>query len=119
MDEKGKTELPPVTFIGFIATLANTAFAYMGGLEDPETKKPILDLSLARHTIDTIDMLKEKTKGNLTEDEERFLENTLFTLKMTFVRISAEQEKKGEEEKDEDRGDIGHPHSQEGSEAAR
>ncbi|MCD6506742.1 DUF1844 domain-containing protein [Candidatus Poribacteria bacterium] len=116
MDERKKVELPPVTFIGFVTTLANAAFAYMGGMEDTQTKKPVIDLNLARHTIDTLDMLKEKTKGNLTEDEEKFLENVLFTLKMTFVRISTEQEKK--EREDEDRGDIGHAHPKESTESA-
>ncbi|HID55579.1 TPA: DUF1844 domain-containing protein [Candidatus Poribacteria bacterium] len=113
MDEREKVKLPPVTFIGFVTTLANTALAYMGGLEDAQTKKPIIDLDLARHTIDTLDMLKEKTKGNLTKEEENYLENVLFTLKMTFVRISD-----GKEREDENRSDIGHAHPSEGGKTA-
>ena len=97
-----------VSFIGFIASLANAAFAYMHGFEDPQTKEKKVDLEAARQMIDTIDMLKEKTKGNLTDEEERFLENVLFNLKMSFVKITMRSEKgePGKEEKgDEDRGD--------------
>jgi len=96
MDEK-------VTFADLIVSLANSALIYMGGVEDPESKKPILDLKAARRMIDTIDMLREKTKGNLTDDEERLLEGVLYSLKMTYVKVSMKSESKGGE--DEDRGD--------------
>jgi len=83
-----RIELPPVNFINFINSLASTAFMYMGGLVDPETKKPIIELNMAKHNIDTIEMLQEKTKGNLTAPESNFLENTLYNLRMSYVRIS-------------------------------
>jgi len=81
-------ELPPVNFINFINSLASTAFMYMGGLVDPETKKPIIELNLAKHHIDIIEMLQQKSKGNLTAPENNFLENTLYNLRMSYIRFA-------------------------------
>ena len=64
--EQERPQLPPVDFSAFIAELGTTAFAYLGGLQNPETKEFFVDLEMAKRTIDTIDLLKEKTKGNLT-----------------------------------------------------
>ncbi|HIE26891.1 TPA: DUF1844 domain-containing protein [Candidatus Poribacteria bacterium] len=86
--EKEKIELPPVDFTNFINSLASTAFMYMGGVVDPETKKPIIELNLAKHQIDIIEMLQQKTKGNLTAPENNFLENTLYNLRMSYVRLA-------------------------------
>jgi hypothetical protein len=86
--EKETIELPPVNFINFISSLASTAFMYMGGLVDPETKKPIIELNLAKHHIDIIEMLQQKTKGNLTSPENNFLENTLYNLRMSYIRLA-------------------------------
>ena len=83
-----RIELPPVNFTNFINSLASTAFMYMGGLMDPETKKPIVELNLAKHHIDIIEMLQQKTKGNLTVPESNFLENTLYNLRMSYVRFA-------------------------------
>jgi hypothetical protein len=87
--ESEKVELPPVNFTNFINSLASTAFAYMGGLVNPETQKPIIELNLAKHHIDTIEMLQQKTKGNLTVPENNFLENTLYNLRMTYIRMAS------------------------------
>lgn len=86
--EEEKFELPPVNFINFINSLASTAFMYMGGLVDPETKKPIVELNLAKHHIDIIEMLQQRTKGNLTAPENNFLENTLYNLRMSYIRFA-------------------------------
>lgn len=86
--EREKIELPPVSFINFINSLASTAFMYMGGVVDPETNKPIIELNLAKHHIDIIEMLQQKAKGNLAATESNFLENTLYNLRMSYVRLS-------------------------------
>lgn len=86
-NKEERIELPPVEFTTFIGNLASTAFAYMGGIQDPETKKPIVQLDLAKHNIDIIEMLQEKTKGNLTSPEKNFLENMLYNLRMSYVRM--------------------------------
>jgi len=88
MEGKGKTVLPPVTFSTFILSLNTTALIHLGELPHPETNEKKVNLDLARHTIDTLDMLREKTKGNLTPDEERLLENVLYELRMRYIKLA-------------------------------
>ena len=83
-----RTQLPPVDFSAFIAELGLTAVTYLGGYQNPETKEVLVDLEMAKRTIDTIDLLKEKTKGNLTAPESNLLNNTLHNLRMTYIRIA-------------------------------
>ena len=78
--------LPAVTFESLISEYAGTALAYLNGIQDPETKKVFIDLNLAKRMIDIIEMLKEKTDGNLTMPENNFLDNTLYNLRMSYVR---------------------------------
>ena len=79
-------EFPPLDFETLITEYSTTAMAYLGGMPDPETQEPIFNLQLAKRMIDTIDLLKEKTKGNLSTPENNFLENTLYSLMMAYVR---------------------------------
>ena len=81
-----KAPLPEVSFNGLIFSLSSSALIYLGEVPDPKTNKKIKDLELAKHTIDTISMLKEKTKGNLTEEEEKFLDSVLADLKWRYVK---------------------------------
>ena len=55
-----------------------------------EEEKPEPDLPLARHTIDLLSILLEKTKGNLTLEEQRMIENSLTELRFRFVNVSEE-----------------------------
>ncbi|MCZ6679126.1 MAG: DUF1844 domain-containing protein [Candidatus Poribacteria bacterium] len=77
-----------MNFTNFISELATTALAYLSGFQHPETKEVLVDLELAKCTIDTIELLKEKTKGNLTTPESNLLDNTLYNLRMTYVRMA-------------------------------
>ena len=86
--EQERPQLPPVDFSAFIAELGTTALVYLGGFQNPETKEILVDLEMAKRTIDTIDLLKEKTKGNLTSPESNLLDNTLYNLRMTYIRIA-------------------------------
>ena len=86
--QQERPKLPPVDFSTFISELAATAFAYLGGLQNPETKEMLVDLELAKRTIDTIDLLKEKTKSNLTVPESNLLDSTLYNLRMTYIRVA-------------------------------
>ena len=86
--EQERPQLPPVDFSAFIAEFGTTALAYLGGFQNPETKEILVDLEMAKRTIDTIDLLKEKTKGNLTAPESNLLDNTLYNLRMTYIRIA-------------------------------
>ena|SRR5687767_14440538 len=81
--------LPPATFEFLVLSLRAQAEMQLGLLffgGEAEKTKP--DLELARHTIDTLSMLLEKTKGNLTLPEQRSLENTLTELRFRFIQIS-------------------------------
>jgi hypothetical protein len=79
--------LPPVDFTSLCLSLATSALYHLGVVGDPETGSPppAPDLPLARHTIDTLAMLQEKTRGNLDPEEERMLEGLLYELHLRFV----------------------------------
>jgi hypothetical protein len=59
----------------------------LGGETDPASGKKSVNLAMARQTIDLLSLLQEKTKGNLTSEEESHLSQTLFALRMTFVDL--------------------------------
>jgi hypothetical protein len=78
---------PPlqIDFASFLMIYLQTALIHLGELEDSVEKKPQINLEAARQIIDILDMLKEKTRGNLTQEEERYLESMLFDLRMRYV----------------------------------
>ena len=73
-----------VDFSSFILSLTSTAFIHLGEMEDPVTHQVQVQLEAARQMIDIIDMLHEKTKGNLDPQEEEFISGILFELKMRY-----------------------------------
>ena len=84
-----KTERPPlpkVNFNSLIFSLSSSAILHFGEIPDPNTGEKKKDLALAKHTIDTIAMLKEKTAGNLTDEEQRFLDSVLTDLRWQYVK---------------------------------
>jgi hypothetical protein len=86
--ERPSGPLPPVDFSGFVLGLGQMALMQLGEIPDLQTGKPERDLEQARHTIDTLSMLEEKTRGNLTEDEQAFLHHLLTELRMRYVRLA-------------------------------
>jgi hypothetical protein len=76
-----------VTFEGLVASLYMQAMIQLGMIREENTP-PRPDIVGARHTIDTISLLEEKTKGNLTEREAHMLQNALFELRMAFLEIT-------------------------------
>ena len=80
--------LPEVTFSNFVFSLSTQALIQLGEIQDPESKEPKKSLPLAKQTIDLIGMLREKTKGNLTKDEETLINNALYDLRMRYVKAS-------------------------------
>lgn len=78
--------LPPVDFSTFIYSLATSVLFHLGDISDPKTSKKEKNLPMAKHTIDTIGMLKEKTKGNLTNEEARLIDELLYTLRMRYLK---------------------------------
>jgi hypothetical protein len=84
----GERGYVPLTFGSFIMSLSTSALIYLGQVPDPVSGKTITDLVGARQTIDLISLLKEKTKGNLTPDEESFIDGILYDLRMLFVNAN-------------------------------
>lgn len=85
-DEPQLKELPRPDFSGFLLSLGTSALYHLGLVADPETGKPAApNLPVARHSIDTLELLEEKTRGNLSDDEATLLRNLLTDLRMRFV----------------------------------
>jgi len=77
--------LPPIDLSTFVLSLSQAALLHLGELDDPETGKREINFPLARQSIDLLTMLQEKTRGNLTEEEQKLLENLLYDLRMKYV----------------------------------
>ncbi len=87
-DASGRCVMPEVTFTSFILSLNTSALYHMGELLHPETGQRVVDRELAKHTIDTLVLLADKTKGNLEYEERELLTRILYELKMRFVKLS-------------------------------
>lgn len=87
-DKEGRCVMPEVTFPAFVMSLNTSALYHLGEIEDPATGKRVVDLDLARHAIDTLVLIKNKTEGNLTDDEKQLLENILYDIKIRFVKAA-------------------------------
>jgi hypothetical protein len=81
-------ELPPIDFSTFVVSLSSSALIHMGVVADPLTGESNKDLGIAKQTIDMLAMLQEKTRGNLTKEEEQLLESILYDLRMRYVAES-------------------------------
>ena len=88
MENAGRGPLPPGDFAALISMLMTQALFAMGFLQikGQEAKEP--DLEMAKYNIDMLQTLEEKTKGNLTEQEQKVLSDTLNQLRMAYVKIS-------------------------------
>jgi hypothetical protein len=80
--------LPEIDFTNFILSLSTSALIQLGEIQDPFTQKSAKNLPLAKQTIDLIGMLKEKTKGNLSPEEEKIIEYVLYDLRMRYVKAA-------------------------------
>lgn len=77
-----------IDFSTFILSLSTSALYQMGLVSDPESGHTIApNPVLARHSIDTLEMLREKTRGNLDDNEAKLLDSLLYELRMKFVEI--------------------------------
>ncbi len=79
---------PQVDFGTFVLSLGSSALVHLGEIQHPESAEAKENLLLARQTIDLLAMLQEKTRGNLTEAEARFLSDLLADLRLKFVEKS-------------------------------
>jgi len=89
--EQETPSLPEVNFSSFLLSLSSSALLYLGEIADPQSGEKKKDLALAKQSIDIIGILKDKTKGNLSEEEEKLLQNLLYDLRMRFVTASKQE----------------------------
>lgn len=83
----GQPAMPAMNFDRLVQSLYMTAAVQMGAGAAPN-EQPRIDILGARQSIDMLNVLDEKTKGNLTEEEKRLLQNALFDLRMSFLEIT-------------------------------
>jgi Domain of unknown function (DUF1844) len=91
--------LPPATFEFLVFSLKMQAEMRLGLLKMGDETDDVPDLLAARHAIDMLAMIAEKTKGNLSLDEQRLIENSLTELRFRFVQVSESAPKPTSEEK--------------------
>lgn len=96
--KKGLEQYPEANFQVFLAGLYTQTLMALGLVENPVTGAREKTLPEAQYLIDTIDMLKQKTKGNLTDQEADYIENLLYNLRMRFVEAARETPQKTEDE---------------------
>lgn len=85
-DKDGKCVMPEVTFPAFIMSLNTSVLYHLGEIKDPSTGRTEVNFDLAKHAIDTLVLLEQKTKGNLTTDEAEMLKTIIYDVKMRFVK---------------------------------
>lgn len=88
VDDIDPSRLPPASFPLIVEMLSTQALVALGMIPEPGTSEPKVRLNLARHLIDLLGVMEEKTKGNLDEGEAQLLENTLHQLRMVFLERS-------------------------------
>jgi hypothetical protein len=91
--EKKKAEeyYPEVNFASFVLSLSTSAMYHFGEFPDPASKKTERNLPAAKQTIDILTLLKDKTVGNLNEDEKSLIDGMLFELRIRYVKEMAKE----------------------------
>ncbi len=77
---------PEITFTSFLISLSSSAFIHLGDIPDPATGETNQDLDLAKQTIDLLGLLRDKTRGNLLEEEEKLFDHLLYDLRMRYIK---------------------------------
>ena len=85
-DATERDGLPEIDFSTLVLSLATSAMVHLGAVPEAEGGTGEKNLPLAQQTIDTLHLLQEKTRGNLTDDENRLLQSVLYELRMSFVK---------------------------------
>jgi hypothetical protein len=88
-DPASGKKAPVLDFSALVLSLGSSAIVHLGEAPDPTSgQKGAPDFGLAQQSIDLLAVLQEKTRGNLTDDERKFLDGMLFDLRMLFVQVS-------------------------------
>lgn len=85
---------PKIDLTTFFLSISSAAFMGLGVRPPGESPEEKVDLELARHNIDLLELMQEKTRGNRTPEEDRLIEQLLFETRMRFVEVQKRQEKK-------------------------
>lgn len=85
-EESEEPKLPPANFNTFITSMAMQTYLFLGEISNPITNKKETNLEQAKYTIDILLVMKEKTKGNLSSEEDKLLEDILADLQMRYVK---------------------------------
>lgn len=88
MSEETQTDpqsLPEIDFGMFVMSLASSVLVHLGEIAHPDSRAREPNLPLAKQTVDILGMLREKTRGNLTQEEAQLLDNLLYDLRMKYV----------------------------------
>jgi hypothetical protein len=88
MTDSGPLEPMEPDFLKYIQGFVTQIMIHLGEVENPLQGKKTVSLDLAKYSIDLLDLIRQKTKGNLTEEEEKFLNGALYDLRMKFVARS-------------------------------
>ncbi|MBC8491268.1 MAG: DUF1844 domain-containing protein [Candidatus Marinimicrobia bacterium] len=89
-----------VLFLGLIQSFVTSAWIQLGKQKNPITDKTEVNLDEAQFTIDMLEMIKEKTEGNLNEKEAQILSNSLSELKMNFIDLKMKQDSHPEQQEE-------------------
>ena len=81
--------LPQASFASLVQMLATQAAIFMSDQRDPQTGRSMQHLDLAKHNIDLLAVLEQKTKGNLADDEKKLLDHMLYELRMVYVNVAS------------------------------
>lgn len=84
----GDRDLPAMDFPTFVLSLSHSVLVHLGDAPNPADGRVEVNLPLARQTIDLLDLLQEKTRGNLSGEEERTLSQALYDLRMRYVEVA-------------------------------
>lgn len=86
MPAQTQGELPPLDFSTFILSLSTSVLMHLGVVENPMTKQKEKEPQVAKQTIDLITLLRDKTKGNLTAEEAKLVDDVLHELQLWYVK---------------------------------
>ena len=89
MTDDAKDDLPGIDFSTIVLSLATSAMVHMGVVPESEGGSTEKNLPLAHQTIDTLEMLQTKTRGNLSDEESKLLQSVLYELRMSYVKARA------------------------------
>ncbi|MBI2835046.1 MAG: DUF1844 domain-containing protein [Acidobacteria bacterium] len=87
------TDEPSISFAAFVLSLATTAAVHFGDINDPASQTKQINLPGAAHMIEILAMLQEKTKGNLSEDEAKLIDDLLYELRMRYVEAQTSEKR--------------------------